>query len=177
MARPGRNLAVSSSRQHPALGLHAAPGHGHPFRCERLPGCSATPSPSIATDGMPGHPRAAGPSVTHTQATLSGSCGRTVAISRRNPGIRGWERSHQPTPAPRAALPVTATSSSKGTGRHRLGTRSSLQRGQEAAGLKPLPLHITLPPPQQPVGTFIPGPRTHATITSLLPKSQDLDGS
>lgn len=156
-ASPGGNLAVSSSRLHPALGLHTTPGHGHPSSCEHLPGCSATPSCpapthtlSITTHRIPGHPCTVGLSTTHTQMTLLGSCGRTVAVTRINPGIRGWERSHQPAPAPRTALPVTATSSSKGTG-HRGGTcwgwrvgglRLTPARAAQAAGRRAARFHL-----------------------------------
>lgn len=106
---------------------------------------------------MPGHPRAAGPSVTHTRVTLSGSRGRTVAITRINPGIRGWERSHQPTPAPRAALPVTATSSSKGM---RGGGCASW--GSDLLPSVPRSFHLNSPQ----------APSSHARITTPLPNSQ-----
>lgn len=107
-ASPRGNLAVSSSRLRPVPGqlrVTATAPPGNAPRDARPPPAPQAEHPHM---GLPGCPHTVGLSVTHTQVTLSGACGRTVAKTRTNPGIRGWEHSHQPPE------PVTATETGAG---------------------------------------------------------------
>lgn len=164
-ASPGRNLAVSSSGAHPAP--RTTHSFGSPPPPPPLSTCWAARPPPPARlrpthRASPGHPRAVGLGITHAQVTLLGSRGRAAATTKINPESRGWERSHQPTPTPGAALPLTATSSSP-----------AMSHGEAAGGFPALPwaggccgAQTSLSPPvprQQPLG-----PSGHTSITSLL---------
>lgn len=87
---------MSSSGLCPVPGQLRATGTSPPRSTPR----DAQPSPAPQAE----HPHTGdarmsprrGVSITHTQVTLSGARGRTMAKTRTNPGIREWEHSHQP---------------------------------------------------------------------------------